>query len=87
MDDPSTPAEPAPPSVPSSGSRERWRAAKASAIGLQFALSIALGAWGGNWIDTRFGTAPYGIMVGLLLGAAAGFRDLYRLARDASKDA
>lgn len=61
---------------------ERRHQARASAIGFQFVLSIAVGAWGGNWLDERFDTTPLLLIAGLLLGAAAAYRDLAKLARD-----
>lgn len=60
--------------------------AKSSAIGLQFAISIAVGAFAGNWLDKKFDTAPWLLLVGVLFGSAAGFRDLYRLAREQADD-
>ena len=62
------------------------RAARASAIGLQFGISIAIGALGGNWLDKKFGTTPWLLVIGLLLGAAAGFRDLWVLAKTEMSD-
>lgn len=65
---------------------DKMRAARASAIGLQFAISIGIGAFAGNWLDGKFETAPWLLMTGVLLGAAAGFRDLYRLAKEQTAD-
>lgn len=59
---------------------------RASAIGLQFAVSIAIGAFGGNWLDKKFDTAPWLLLTGIVLGAAAAFRDLIRLAREQGED-
>lgn len=41
-------------------------------MGLQLALTVALGTWGGHWAETRWGFAPWGIVGGTLLGAAVG---------------
>ncbi|MFT6395322.1 MAG: F0F1-type ATP synthase assembly protein I [Bradymonadia bacterium] len=65
---------------------EKMHAARASAIGLQFAISIGIGAFAGNWLDGRFDTGPWLLMTGVLLGSAAGFRDLYRLAKSQTDD-
>lgn len=62
------------------------RAARASAIGLQFGISIAIGALFGNWADRKFGTSPWLLMLGVIFGAAAGFRDLWRLAKSQMND-
>jgi ATP synthase protein I len=37
-----------------------------------------LGLFGGQWLDRRFGTAPWLVLIGALLGAAAGMLNLYR---------
>ncbi|MDY6973143.1 MAG: AtpZ/AtpI family protein [Thermodesulfobacteriota bacterium] len=56
-----------------------------SIIGLSMALSIALGAIIGHFIDEKFGTHPWFSFVGLGLGIAAAFRNLflvYKKAKD-----
>lgn len=60
--------------------------ARASSIGLQFGISIAIGALAGNWLDKRFGSEPWLLLAGVLFGSAAGFRDLYRLAKTHGED-
>lgn len=50
-------------------------------IGPVLAGSIAIGALAGRWVDRRFGTAPWGMLVGLALGLAAGTRELLRVLR------
>lgn len=54
-----------------------------STIGLEMALSIALGFVGGRWLDGKFGTGPWLQWVGLALGLAAAGMSLYRLLRHA----
>lgn len=51
---------------------------KMSVVGLTLALCIALGTGGGMWLDKRLGTEPAFTVVGFLLGAVAGFRELFR---------
>lgn len=50
-------------------------------FGIQMAISIVLGLLGGTWLDEKFGTDPWFTLLGILLGAAAAFYDMYRLAR------
>ena len=38
------------------------------ALGLQFAASVGLGAWGGHWLDGRLGTNPWLLITGAFLG-------------------
>jgi F0F1-type ATP synthase assembly protein I len=55
------------------------------ALGPFFAGSIAVGSLLGWWIDKRLGTAPLVMVIGLLLGAAAGFVELFRAASEAGR--
>lgn len=60
---------------------DRRVAARWSAIGIQFGVSIAIGTIGGQWLDERFGTEPWLLVSGIVLGSVAAFWDIYRLAR------
>ena len=57
-----------------------------STAGLELSVSIAVGAGGGALLDSWLGTEPYLMLVGLVLGAIAGFRTLYRTAQKAIKE-
>jgi ATP synthase protein I len=50
----------------------------ASAAGLELGLAVAIGALFGGWLDGKLGTAPWLMIVFLILGAIAGFRGLLR---------
>lgn len=51
------------------------------------AVATAIG-WGiGYWLDGRFDTGPWLMLVGLLFGVAAGFNGLLRAARQIQRDA
>lgn len=47
-------------------------------VGLQFALSILLFLYAGQWIDRRLGSSPWGVLAGVILGASAAFYSMYR---------
>lgn len=47
-------------------------------VGLQFAGSIVLFLFVGQWLDRRLGTEPWLLLLGVFVGAAAGFYSLYR---------
>jgi ATP synthase protein I len=51
-----------------------------SGVGLTLVISTVLGFWGGYALDRWLGTAPWLMLVGLLLGIAAGFVNLFRAA-------
>ncbi len=54
-----------------------------STIGLAMALSIAIGALAGVYIDRKLGTRPWFSFICLGLGIAAAFRNLYILYKKA----
>lgn len=47
-------------------------------IGIQLAGSILLFLFLGQWLDRRLGTEPWLLLIGVLVGAAAGFFSMYR---------
>jgi F0F1-type ATP synthase assembly protein I len=61
-------------------------AGRYSALGLEMALSVAIGFFGGEWLDERFGTKPYFGYAGLGLGIATAFVAFYRVARQAQRE-
>ena len=56
-----------------------------SSIGFAMALSIAIGVVVGYYIDEKFGTDPWFLYIGLGLGIAAAFRNLYLMYQRAKK--
>lgn len=53
-------------------------AGRYAGLGLQFALSILLFLFVGQWLDGRLGTEPLFIFLGVFLGAGAAFYSMYR---------
>ena len=51
-----------------------------SGVGLTLVISTVLGLWGGYALDQWLGTGPWLMLVGLLLGIASGFVNLFRAA-------
>ena len=45
---------------------------------LSFVVAIGLGWWFGQWLDGRFGMAPWGTIVFAALGLIAGLLNVYR---------
>ena len=56
------------------------RIADASSLGLAFPIAIALGYFGGRWLDRVFATAPWLTGVFTVLGIAGGFLNAIRTA-------
>ncbi|MFN3648809.1 MAG: AtpZ/AtpI family protein [Armatimonadota bacterium] len=50
-------------------------AAQVATVGLTLAISIAIGVFGGWWLDQKLGTR-FLVIVGTLLGIIAGFKQL-----------
>ncbi|MFO1518168.1 MAG: AtpZ/AtpI family protein [bacterium] len=49
------------------------------AVGFQLVAAILVGAFLGQWLDRKWGSSPWLLLVGLSLGCAAGFYQLFRL--------
>ena len=46
--------------------------------GMQFGVYVALGLGAGLWVDRRWSTEPWGVVLGFLGGAVLGFYHLIR---------
>jgi len=51
---------------------------KYAGFGLQFALSILLFLWIGQWVDRKVGTDGIFLLVGVFIGAGGSFYSMYR---------
>jgi ATP synthase protein I len=60
--------------------------AYASSVGIAMALAIFGGLFLGIWLDGKLGTKPVFTLLLLLIGIAAGFRNLYLLIKPYFKD-
>jgi F0F1-type ATP synthase assembly protein I len=57
-----------------------------SYIGIFFGVAVCIGLFAGHWADRRFHTEPWLTLAGVLIGLAAGGRELYRLSKKALKE-
>ena len=62
--------------VPDNGSAPS--ASDFAGIGLQFAVSVVLFVFAGQWLDRRLGTGPIFLIAGAFLGAGGSFYSMYR---------
>jgi ATP synthase protein I len=53
-----------------------------STFGLELVVFVVGGLLLGQWLDGKLGTAPWLLLLCLLLGLAAAFRNLIRLVKD-----
>ncbi|MEI6206138.1 MAG: AtpZ/AtpI family protein [Desulfuromonadales bacterium] len=56
-----------------------------SSMGISVALAIAIGVWLGLALDRWFGTKPWFFFIFLFVGIAAGFKNIYVIARRESQ--
>lgn len=54
-----------------------------ASLGIEMGLAVVVGWAIGYWLDKELDTEPYLMMVFLLVGVAAGFRGLIRVANQA----
>lgn len=60
-----------------------WRlAGRYSAIGIEMAAAVAFGALAGSWLDRKFGTEPWLVIFGLIVGTGAAVLAILRVVRD-----
>jgi ATP synthase protein I len=70
-----------------SGEESSWKAlAELSSIGMTLVLATVIGLAGGYFLDRWLGTSPWLILIGLGLGIAAGFVNLFRSVKRAERD-
>jgi ATP synthase protein I len=70
-----------------SGDQGTWRAlGELSSIGLVLVVSTIIGLVGGYYADRLLGTSPWLLLVGLVLGIAAGFVNLFRSVTRADRE-
>jgi ATP synthase protein I len=62
-----------------------WSLLKFSSLGIEMAVATFIG-WGiGYWLDMQLGTQPWLMLLFLLCGVAAGFKGVFRAAREAQE--
>jgi len=66
--------------------KKMWAiAANTSAVGLEIALAIGIGYFGGRYLDGKLGSAPWLAWVGFGAGIGAGIKALIRVVRTYQK--
>lgn len=70
------------------GDDYKWyrKAAQASSIGLVLVISIVIGWAFGTWLDSKFHTGNLFMIIFTMLGIAAGFIEMIKIAVQLSKD-
>jgi ATP synthase protein I len=69
------------------GEDNAWKAlGELSTIGLALVLSTVIGLAGGYYLDRWLGSSPWLTLIGLVLGIAAGFVNLFRSVKRAERN-
>jgi F0F1-type ATP synthase assembly protein I len=58
-----------------------------STVGLELALSVLVGLFGGRWLDEKLHTSPWLTLAGFGFGIAAGARTVWRALQKANREA
>src|SRR5664279_3181506 len=59
-------------------SKRAYNALSASSVGLELGIAVIVGLLGGMWLDSHFGTTPWLMLLFLVFGLVAGFRNVLR---------
>ncbi|MFT3698876.1 MAG: AtpZ/AtpI family protein [Kofleriaceae bacterium] len=65
--------------------RRRYNALSASSVGLELGVATVVGLLGGMWLDSYFGTKPWLMLILLVFGLVAGFRNVLRAVERAER--
>ena len=69
------------------GEPNAWRAlGELSTIGITLVVATVIGLAGGYYLDRWLGTSPWLTLIGLVLGIAAGFVNLFRAVKRAERN-
>jgi ATP synthase protein I len=68
-------------------SKRAYNALSASSVGLELGIAVMVGLFAGMWLDSKLGTTPWLMIVLLVLGLVAGFRNVLRAVERAEKAA
>jgi F0F1-type ATP synthase assembly protein I len=66
-------------------SRRMYEGLSASSVGLELGLAVIIALLVGMWLDRQLGTQPWLMLVFLILGLVAGFRNVLRAVARAEK--
>ena len=60
------------------GGNQGVSGAEFAGLGVQFAAAILVFVFAGVWLDRRFHTSPWFLLIGAFAGAGGGFFSMYR---------
>jgi ATP synthase protein I len=66
--------------------KQNWRMLQYTSVGIEMGVATLIGWWIGSWLDKEFDTYPWLSLVFLLIGVAAGFKGLFRAAKQSMRE-
>jgi ATP synthase protein I len=66
-------------------SKRMYQGLSSSSVGLELGIAVILGLLFGMWLDRQLGTEPWMMLLFLVFGLIAGFRNLLRAVARAEK--
>jgi F0F1-type ATP synthase assembly protein I len=67
-------------------SKKMWAVAGSTgAVGIEIAVAIGIGYFGGQYLDRKLGVAPWLMWVGFAAGVGAAIKALFRVVRSYQK--
>lgn len=74
-----------PPHTPGSKPSDPINVGSFAGAGLQFAITLVIFLFLGQWIDKKLGTSPTFLLAGVFIGGAGAFYSMYRRLSAAQK--
>ncbi len=56
-----------------------------SSVGIEMAISVVIGLFGGQWLDRKFGTEPLFLLIGVLVCCAAAGKAVWAAVKKADR--
>jgi F0F1-type ATP synthase assembly protein I len=66
-------------------SKRMYQGLSSSSVGLELGIAVVIALLFGMWLDRKLGTEPWLMLVFLVLGLVAGFRNMLRAVARAEK--
>lgn len=76
-----------PDDLASRRTRQMFNTLSASSVGLELGVAVIITLLGGIWLDNQLGTTPWLMLLCLVIGLIAGFRNVLRAVERADRAA
>ncbi|MFN3200079.1 MAG: AtpZ/AtpI family protein [Bradymonadia bacterium] len=64
-----------------------YKGARYASVGIEFGVSVVIGYLAGSWLEGKFDFAPWGTIIGVIIGFAAGLKSLIQVSMSIMRDA